>query len=248
MTQKNLELPFEEIVMIGSNYATVIRSPRRRTVELQVREGEAFVRAPARISPQKLRDELCKSGKWLEDKLAIARTQPRPVRRRFVSGEAIPFLGRELILEIRQAPRGGVSLSDDLLIVRMSGRVRYSEKYIHRTLVDWISTRAQEHLGDRADYFASLMGVEWKGVKIKSFKTLWGSCSQTGELAFNWRIMMAPAGVADYVVVHELAHRLEFNHSQKFWKHVGSVMPEYKERREWLHHNAALLNLRGAQD
>jgi predicted metal-dependent hydrolase len=243
MISQNLTLPFAETVRIGRHLATVIRSPRRKTVEIQIRGDEVVVRAPARMSARHLQLELQRSEKWVDKKLAISRLQPREVERRFVSGETISFLGRQLILEIRRATRSRTTLSDDILTVLVSARVRKREEFIRNAIITWISAQACSHLEHRADLYAGLIGVKRRGLRVKSFKTLWGSCSRSGELSFNWRIMMAPGGVIDYVVAHELAHCHEFNHSAKFWGILESVIPDYRERRQWLHHNASLLNI-----
>ena len=243
MVTKNLELPFAESVRIGTTYATVIRSPRRRTVEIQIRDGEAVVRAPAGISTRRLHTELQHSAPWVEQKLAQARNLPREVERRFVDCETIPYLGRQLVLEVRRGIRSAVQESSGVLTVLVSRRVRKREEFIRNSIIRWIGEQGYPHLEQRADHFAGQMNVDWRGLRIKSFKRLWGNCSRQGDLAFNWRIMMAPPSVVDYVVAHELAHRIEFNHSARFWNLVESVIPDYRDQRAWLHHNSSLLNV-----
>ncbi|MDX6769692.1 MAG: M48 family metallopeptidase [Elusimicrobiota bacterium] len=93
----------------------------------------------------------------------------------------------------------------------------------------------------RAAHFAPQLGVTFGRVRVKSQKTLWGSCAPSGDLNFNWRLTLAPPEVLDYVVVHELAHRLEMNHSPRFWAHVARVCPEFKDRRRWLRRNSEAL-------
>ena len=89
-------------------------------------------------------------------------------------------------------------------------------------------------LSHRAAYFAELLGVNYGRITIRDQKTRWGSCSARGNLNFNWRLALLPDELLDYVVVHELAHRLEMNHSERFWAQVGRVLPDYKERRKRL--------------
>jgi predicted metal-dependent hydrolase len=210
---------------------------------IQIRDGEAIVRAPVGISVRRLNAELQRSEKWVEEKLAIIRSQPVGVERKFVSGETLPFLGRKMVLDVYSAPRSKILASGDVLTVRVSNRVKKREEYIRKGIIGWLGEQGRIHLEQRANYFAGQLDVKWRELKIKSFRTLWGSCSHKGDLAFSWRIMMAPASVADYVVAHELAHRIEFNHSAKFWHIVQSVMPDYRDRRDWLHHNSSLLNV-----
>jgi hypothetical protein len=93
----------------------------------------------------------------------------------------------------------------------------------------------------RAAHFAPQLGVTFGKVRVKDQKTLWGSCAPSGDLNFNWRLTLAPPEVLDYVVIHELAHRLEMNHSPRFWKHVAALCPEHRERRRWLRKNGQAL-------
>lgn len=94
--------------------------------------------------------------------------------------------------------------------------------------------RAVEHIPERVAHYASIMGVSYGRITIREQKTRWGSCSDKGNLNFNWKLVLMPEEVLDYVVVHELAHRKEMNHSKEFWKIVEKVFPDYKERRKTL--------------
>lgn len=93
---------------------------------------------------------------------------------------------------------------------------------------------ARHVLTQKTKDYAALMQVTYGKLTIRDQKTRWGSCSSKGNLNFNWRLILAPEAVLDYVVVHELAHRLEMNHSPAFWKIVEQVLPDYQERRRWL--------------
>lgn len=94
--------------------------------------------------------------------------------------------------------------------------------------------RAAEVIKARCAYYAPLMGVSYGTVTIREQKTRWGSCSAKGNLNFNWKLVLMPKEILDYVVVHELAHRIQMNHSAAFWAEVGKILPDYRERRQWL--------------
>ncbi|MCM2266476.1 MAG: M48 family metallopeptidase [Elusimicrobiales bacterium] len=100
---------------------------------------------------------------------------------------------------------------------------------------------AREIISARVAHWAAALGVEYKRVFIKNQRSMWGSCSMRRNLNFNWRLAAAAPEVLDYVVIHELCHLREMNHSKKFWAHVGAACPEYKARRRWLRDNTALL-------
>ena len=94
--------------------------------------------------------------------------------------------------------------------------------------------QAAEVITARCRYYAPVMGVSYGTVTIREQKTRWGSCSTKGNLNFNWKLVLMPLEILDYVVVHELAHRIQMNHSAAFWAEVGKILPDYKERRQWL--------------
>lgn len=94
--------------------------------------------------------------------------------------------------------------------------------------------QAKTRLEERAAYFASRMGVSYQRISVRAAKTRWGSCSAKGNLNFHWKLILMPPQVLDYVVVHELAHRKEMNHSPAFWAEVEKILPDYRERRKWL--------------
>ena len=97
-----------------------------------------------------------------------------------------------------------------------------------------LSILAEAAIPPKVEYFAEILGVTYGRVSIKHNKSLWGSCTSDGDLSFNCLLMKAPESVMDYVIVHELCHRLEMNHSPAFWQHVEAVIPDHKKQRKWL--------------
>ena len=104
-----------------------------------------------------------------------------------------------------------------------------------------LASQARQTVPERVAYFAPLVGVTYGRIAIRSQHTLWGSCSGKGNLSFNCLLMLTPPEVLDYVVVHELCHRKEMNHSARFWAKVGRVLPDYEIRRKWLRENGTAL-------
>lgn len=101
--------------------------------------------------------------------------------------------------------------------------------------------RARVLITARAEHWSDALGIPYGRIAIRSQRTRWGSCSAKGNLNFNWRLAAAPAAVLDYVVIHELCHLRELNHSRDFWEHVRAACPDYKSRRRWLRDNTAAL-------
>lgn len=93
---------------------------------------------------------------------------------------------------------------------------------------------AEKALGERTAFFAKVMGIDYGRITVRNQKTRWGSCSAKGNLNYNWKLMLCPERVQDYVVVHELAHRREMNHSRAFYAIVEGILPDYRECMRWL--------------
>lgn len=117
-------------------------------------------------------------------------------------------------------------------ILEQGESVQRSDAEIHI-----LREKARKVLTGRTDYYKQLLDVEYRRLRIGDQKTRWGSCSSKGTISYNWRLVLMPEKIMDYVVVHELCHLLEMNHSAKFWKRVSEVLPDYKDRRKWLKEN-----------
>lgn len=97
--------------------------------------------------------------------------------------------------------------------------------------------KARKVLTEKTDYYKRLIGVDYKKIRIGDQKTRWGSCSSSGTISYNWRLILMPEEIMDYVVVHELCHMVEMNHSKRFWARVAEILPDYQIRRKWLKEN-----------
>ena len=136
-------------------------------------------------------------------------------------------------------------LSEKASWIRMQqGRMQEREKMRQQARIHLdaaqekeLRERAKSVLAQRTAYFARQIGVTYGKITVRDQKTRWGSCSQTGNLNFNFRLILAPSEVLDYVVVHELCHRRQMNHSTQFWQEVAQVLPDYRKRKAWLTEN-----------
>ncbi len=100
--------------------------------------------------------------------------------------------------------------------------------------IEALKKKAHKEIPPRVEYYAQMMGLDYNRIAIRCQKTRWGSCSSKGNLNFNCLLMLCPEDVRDYVIVHELCHLKQMNHSPQFWAEVGRVIPDYKEQRKWL--------------
>jgi predicted metal-dependent hydrolase len=114
---------------------------------------------------------------------------------------------------------------------------------MRRAMEKWYRKKADRIINDRVGVYIDKIGKEPKIVKVKEQKRRWGSCTSKGNLYFNWRCIMAPPPIIDYIVIHEMSHLVHPNHSKRFWQKVESILPDYKKRRKWLRDNGLRLDL-----
>ena len=217
----------------------VRRSTRRKkTVEMSVVDGVLRVAAPSNLSDAELRKIVRKHGKQIIDKAANAPPPPDPIS--FVSGEALPYLGRTIPMKVDTAdvrsPEVRFDCSSGFQIAvppNLSNSVR-SER-IRAAVVQWYRERADEHLRDSVERWWPQLGTAVKSrLLIRDQRRRWGSCSADGTLRFNWRTVMLEPPLIEYIVVHELAHLKVRNHSSDFWDVVARAVPDVKLRRKRL--------------
>jgi predicted metal-dependent hydrolase len=156
--------------------------------------------------------------------------------RTFEAGETFPLLGteRELVIE----PARSHTITDTSIRLRKS---TVNQSTVKRVLENVYRRKARDRFTQRADHYAEEMGVEYGKIEIRNQRTKWGSCSTTGTISLNWRLIMAPPEVVDYVVVHELAHLREANHDDVFWSLVAEYDPEYEGHAQWLEEHSTQL-------
>lgn len=215
----------------------IIRS-RRRTVSIEITPGAALVvRAPLRAPDTWIQEILEGKRGWIEKKMAEMRARPSPGVRQFCDGEEFLFLGKPFALAVLAGSDAGITLADRLYI----GEARLPE--CRNLLQAWYTRKAAEILPVRVAGVAAILDYVPKKIRITDASRRWASCSSTGTLSFSWRLVLAPPEVIDYVVVHELVHLRQPDHSDRFWKKVGEAMPGYAEHRRWLRENERMLAL-----
>jgi predicted metal-dependent hydrolase len=213
----------------------VLRSRRRRkTVEITIDPAAGvLVAAPAVTTGEDIRAIIARRAAWIVRHVTEEDLRPRP--RRFVSGESLPYLGRQVRIQVTAAPVRRVTVRFthwSFQIVEPEGLDEHKRRRaIERAIVQWYQARASERLRERVRCWAAVAGYSSPPVFIRSQRQRWGSCSADGTLRFNWRIVMAPPALIDYVMVHELAHLRVRNHSAEFWAILQRLMPDYERRR-----------------
>ena len=203
---------------------TLTRS-RRKTVTIRVLPGgELEVKAPLRFPKAEIDRLLEKKSGWIEKARA---NMPAPPQL-FAQGTRLPFLGTEYPLRFRETEPAGVR--EGKLFLPLSPLASGEE--VKSAAEAFYRQAAKELLPQKLQKYAALLGVSWEGLRVTGAKTRWGSCSAKGSVNFSWRLMAAPESCIDYVVVHELCHRLHFDHSPAFHAAVAAVFPDWKRRRD----------------
>jgi hypothetical protein len=217
----------DELVEAGTRLAYTIRSSsRRRTLALQVYpDGSVRVAAPIRLPLSRIRDFVRQHFDWIHRKLDELAAHRRVATRALQAGDGLPYLGETLTLRLMTSTgsRAGVRRHGQELRVGVSGR-----QPPRLLLEDWYRCEATRYAASRVAHYAGLVGRAPQGLVIRGQRTRWGSCSARGTVSLNWRLLQLPPGYLDYVIVHELCHLLQRNHSPRFWREVARVMPDYQ--------------------
>ena len=229
-------------------YYTLCRT-RRKTIGIIVdNNGEVKIHAPYRVSEKQVIDVVQKKADWIFKKVnEVAARNANLIPRQFVSGEKFLYLGKEYTLEVleKDSQKSAVLIKNDTITVYiLKGLDEESRtKAVKDTLIHWFRQQFAGIAKDRIEKYSQYINAAPCKVVIKDQKTRWGSCSKKGNINLNWRLVMAPVEIIDYVIVHELCHLKFMNHSKYFWNLVVSVLPNCQESRKWLKDNGNRLTI-----
>jgi predicted metal-dependent hydrolase len=213
-------------------YQLIRSKKRRKTISLQIKEdGKIVLYVPHRTPEGEIEKFFEKHLPWVSKKMAEKEGSLRRPKKSFSPDEKFFYLGEAYPLEIHEGIDGRRPLTLSF------GKFILSQDCVEEArdiFIAWYKKEAKDRLAERVDYYSNRFQLFPKGLKITSAKSRWGSCSRDNRLCISWRIMMAPLNVIDYILIHELVHIKEKNHSRKFWNCVASLLPDYKKDRRWL--------------
>lgn len=211
---------------------TLIRS-RRKSVSIEITpQAKIIIRAPIQISIEHIKKFVNEKRDWIEN--FMAKMQKHKVKQ-YTEGEEFLYLGNVHKLHIGNYRHIHVDSTlnfPNFLLFR-----------IKKEIASWYMKQAKEIITGRTSHYSKVMQTRYKIITFSDTSSKWGSCTPENNLQFNWRLIMAPLLVIDYVVVHELVHTLEKNHSRKFWSKVELYKPAYRQYRKWLKENSHRLVL-----
>jgi predicted metal-dependent hydrolase len=194
------------------------------------------VRAPVGTSDKQIERLVREKGFWIYEKTKHKQKySPAGAAKEFIAGASIPYLGQQYRLDIISRSFDGVLFDDKFVISKRSAR---EASNLFKT---WYLEQAEKTILPLVRDYSSRTGAEYNSVRVVDLKYRWGSCTPKNHLNFNWRLIKAPIRVIEYVIVHELAHLLEANHTERFWQIVKTQIPDYLRAKQWLKENGSLL-------
>jgi predicted metal-dependent hydrolase len=216
---------------VGDLHFTIKRSARRRTMQITVeRDGRLVLSVPPEVKKSALRQFVLEKRFWIYTKLAekdcLLRGSPA---KEYVDGEGFLYLGRSYRLRL--------IAKQDVALKLVAGRFLLRRDAVTKAeaiFTAWYGDRARPWLSSRIATYRARMDVTPAGVKVQDLGYRWGSCGKGDWLYFHWKTVLLPPRIAEYVVVHEMAHLHEPHHTKAFWQHVERAMPDYAKCKAWL--------------
>jgi hypothetical protein len=229
----NQKIEFERLPSRAKNVITLRIDPRKNVIVL----------ASVDVNDGELTQIVKGKARWILDKFQrIDEIRGFETTREFTSGESFSYKGKLLRLKVRLVgPQDEETVFTDTTTIFCRTQNK-DTKYIKALLEEWYKARAKAYFEGRVTRLARKLHGKPTKIGIRDQLKRWGSCTKKGEILLNWRIIMAPPSIIDYVVIHELAHLQEKNHTPKFWETVKNAMPNYKEKQEWLRINGAQIS------
>ena len=215
----------------------VVRTKRKKTASISLTDELVKVSVPSKLSDKRIRDIVTKRTPWIKKKLQEQIDRPNPKLKEYVSGETFTYLGKNYRLKVLKGMACSIKLKHGYFEATVLRSDPDPKKTIRSLIIDWYKTHAEKRLIEKTKRFAKVIGVHPNSVTLKDYKSRWASCSSKGDISYKWQIILAPHRVIDYVVIHELCHMLEHNHSRKYWRHVERYVPNWREFRDWLKKN-----------
>lgn len=242
---KTAGIRWRTIAVSGSTLGFSVRRSKRNTIGLSVNEAGLLVTAPGWVTLSQIDEVVQEKLAWILDKAWAHQDKAERTQKaesQWCPEGVIPFMGQALHLQI---PGDGaqVSVSADnevphnLRLHLPLEATAHPERICTMACV-WLQAQARQHYAQRIAHFSQLYGLSPSSWRLSSASTRWGSCSSTGRIALNWRLIHFTPFIIDYVIVHELAHLKEMNHSSRFWQLVQKMLPDYKTAREALRHHS----------
>lgn len=225
---------------------TLSDSKKTKHIKLVVDKDGLRVVKPPRARIEEVESLLQAKSNWIfKHYMNFQTIKINEYKRKWESGERVPYLGNEYNIKIflHKKQRTSINFNGDTFEIFVNDTAYENDRktLIEKALRRWYISTAYETIKERLDYLCKIIGLTYNTMRIKEQKTRWGSCSKKKNLNFNWKLIMSPQWVIDYVIIHEICHLRHLNHSKEYWAMVEMYMPGYKKAREWLKKNGLRL-------
>jgi predicted metal-dependent hydrolase len=210
----------------------------RKTFALKIDEnGDLIVRAPRGSTIDDIAHVVNRKIKWIEKtQKYVLESRELSKPKNFVEGEEFLYLGKKLTLHL--IPIGSVLVDENSLCAPLGNK-----ELVQHAILSWYRRQARTIFLILANTYATKMDVTYSVIRIKNSRTRWGSCGKNGSINLNWRLVMAPIEVIEYLVIHELTHTIYRNHSKRFYNFVEKFCPNYKAMERWLQANSHIMKM-----
>ncbi len=231
------------------NYEIKKTKPKK-SISIKIKYPDIVqVYAPSSFDEKELNKLVLSKGNWILNKLEeLKNRKAESISLEFADGSFLPFIGLNYPLKIIK--------SNSIITCKLEFDNKYFIAYIptfmksssievelKKLFIEFLIHSGYKVISERIDIYSNILRVSPKSFKVKEQKNSWGTCSSLGNIYINYKILLAPIDIIDYVIVHELCHLIEMNHSNKFWSLVENIIPDYKCKKEWLKINGIKLNI-----
>tara|TARA_Y100001936_G_scaffold89657_1_gene88231 strand:- start:16 stop:699 length:684 start_codon:yes stop_codon:yes gene_type:complete len=217
------------------------RTRRKKTLSIIIRDQKVILSAPKYVSDQEINKILESKFAWIQKKLTIEKEDFKLNKKYYTSGEIFLYLGKEYYLDIKKNTKSDIYISHNKLIIETTNFD--DNNLVKNEIRSWYMKKAKERIELIHKHYEIIMNLKSNKLIFGEYKSKWGSCNIKKVISYDWRIIMSPITVINYIVVHEISHLLHPNHSKYFWSLVEKYIKDYKEPRKWLRLNSKKLIL-----
>ena len=220
----------------------ITRTKRKKTISILIKGGNVEVKAPFNLKQNEIDAFILKKEKWIKNKILLQKKIKQLPKKKFINGEIFKFLGKDLILKINISDAKKTYIKNDYICLDLKDNTKNNRDKIKKELELFYRSFSEKILKEKTLIESKKMNLKVEKIKVRSYKNRWGSCSSNGDISYNWKLIMAPEKIINYVIIHELCHLIHFNHSSDYWWEVSKEHPNYKESKEWLKSNQYLFD------
>lgn len=229
----------------------IVRTHRKNSSLIEVTAGRVKLTIPKTLSTEEINEMLQIRQVWIQQRLQEYTAIPSMTPREYVSGELFLYLGYHYCLKLGKTDSMTIDVQQQVsqqpgqIIVKINDFLPDTHRhlFVKWALENWYFLQAVPILREKTLRYANMLGVMPRTMEVKTYKARWGGCSINKDIYYNWKIIMAPEHIVNYLVAHEVSHLLHHNHSAGFWKDVERIIPDRKDCQDWLKRYGAGLTI-----